>query len=73
MIVLGILIALSMMLSLFIGLGTSGRSQGNAPLPESERFDLEYEGAGEPLGALDPGTVGPVALIPVGAIAPPIS
>ncbi len=73
MIILGILIALSMMLSLFVGLGSSRRGQGNAPLPESERFDLEYEGAGEPISALDPGTVEQVAAIPVGAIAPPLS
>jgi hypothetical protein len=39
MIVLGILIALSMMLSLFIGLGTSG-SRGNAPLPFEEFYEI---------------------------------
>lgn len=39
MIVLGILIAISMMLSLFIGLGTSG-SRGNAPLPMEEYFEI---------------------------------
>lgn len=72
MIVLGILIALSMILSLFVGLGASGDA-GNAPLPESERFDLEFEGSGDPIGALDPGTVGPTSWIHFGAIAPPLS
>ena len=49
MIVLGILIALSMLFSLFVGLGGSGGQSGNTPLPESERF----EAPAEPLGALD--------------------
>ena len=71
MIVLGILIALSMMLSLFAGLGSS-RSR-NAPLPDSERFELNYEDALEPLGALDAGVWGPVAAIPLGALPGPIS
>lgn len=72
MIILGILIAISMMLSLFVGLGTS-RDQGNAPLPDSERFDLEYEAGTGPVGALEPGTVLPIASLPVGATAPPLS
>ena len=59
MIVLGILIALSMLLSLFVGLGGRRSSAGNAPLPESERF----EAPAEPLGALD---VDGVSLVLVG-------
>ncbi len=39
MIVLGILIALSMMLSLFIGLGAGG-NHGNAPLPIEEFYEI---------------------------------
>lgn len=73
MIILGILIAISMMLSLFVGLGSSRSRRGNAPLPESVRFDLENEGLGEPIGALDPGTVQPATSLPVGATAPPSS
>jgi predicted nucleic acid-binding Zn ribbon protein len=70
MIVLGILIALSMMLSLIVGLGSSG---SNAPLPESERYEMNYEDALEPLGALDAGAGSPIAAIPLGVAAGPIS
>ena len=49
MIVLGILIALSMLVSLIAGLG-SGSSTGNAPLPENERIEEIYV---EPLSAID--------------------
>jgi hypothetical protein len=57
MIVFGIIIALSMIFSLFVGLGGGGTTGGNAPLPESERF----EAPAEPLGALD-GQLAPLAL-----------
>ena len=67
LVVLGILIALSMLFSLFVGLGSSGRStSGNAPLPESERF----EAPAEPVGALD-GQVAPVAMISQSTTGPP--
>ncbi|MGD8583902.1 MAG: hypothetical protein PVJ75_00970 [Chloroflexota bacterium] len=59
-IVVGIIIALSMLLSLFVGLGSSGRSSSsssNAPLPESERFEAPVQ----PLGALD-GQPAPLAM-----------
>ncbi len=56
MIVFGIIIALSMIFSLFVGLGGGG-APSNAPLPESERF----EAPAEPLGALD-GPLAPLAL-----------
>jgi hypothetical protein len=65
MMVLGILIALSMLFSLFVGLSSSGDS-GNAPLPESERF----EAPGEPLGALDAPAL-PLALASPSATGPP--
>lgn len=58
MIVFGIIIALSMIFSLFVGLGGGGfGDSGNAPLPESERF----EAPAEPLGAAD-GQLSPLAL-----------
>lgn len=67
MIVLGIVIALSMLFSLFVGLGSSGSSSsGNAPLPESERF----EAPAEPLGALD-GQPVPLALVSPSTAGPP--
>jgi hypothetical protein len=68
MIVLGILIALSMLISLFAGLGGSRRSSsstGNAPLPESERFEAPVapvsalDGPGLPLAMASPLTTGP--------------
>lgn len=71
MIVLGILIAISMLLSLFVGLGSSGRN--NSPLPENERFEPALEGVNEPIGANDAGFALPVAGIPVGALAPPLA
>lgn len=71
MIILGIIIALSMLFSLFVGLGGS-RSQGNAPLPESERFNETLVNPKESIGALDAGSVAPLAQIPVGATAPPL-
>jgi hypothetical protein len=49
MIVLGILIALSMLASLIVGLGSGG---ANAPLPESERMEEIYI---EPVSAIDGG------------------
>lgn len=49
MIVLGILIALSMMLSLFIGLG-SGGGFGNDPLPFEEIYEI---GMAVPAKAMD--------------------
>ena len=66
MLVLGILIALSMIFSLFVGLSGGGDPTGNAPLPESERF----EAPAEPLGALD-GLAEPVALASPSASGPP--
>jgi hypothetical protein len=54
MLVLGIIIALSMLASLIVGLG-SGGSQGNAPLPESERIEEIYI---EPVSAIDGGQPG---------------
>ncbi len=72
MIVLGVIIAFSMLLSLFVGLGSSRRGS-NAPLPESERFEPALEGASEPIGANDAGIAQPVAGIPVGALAPPMT
>ena len=70
MIVLGIIIALSMLFSLFVGLGSSG-DPSNAPLPESERFNETLVDPAETIGALDAGTAAPIALLPVGAMAPP--
>ena len=68
MIVLGILIALSMLASLFVGLsGSRGGSIGNAPLPESERF----EAPAEPIGAVD-GEVVPLALASPSTAGPPV-
>ena len=68
MIVLGILIALSMLFSLFVGLGGGGGSTGgNAPLPESERF----EAPAEPLGALDVDGV-PLAMVGPSTAGPPV-
>jgi hypothetical protein len=68
MLVLGILIALSMLVSLIAGLGGGSDPTGNSPLPESERFEAPVE----PIGALDsaplplamasPSTTGPPAL-----------
>lgn len=67
MIVLGILIALSMLASLIVGLGSGGQDiSGNAPLPESERF----EAPAEPLGAVD-GEVAPLALASPSTAGPP--
>ena len=71
MIVLGILIAISKLLSLFIGLGSSG--SGQAPLPENERFEPAVEGVTEPIGINDAGFAMPVAGFPVGALAPPVA
>ena len=51
MIILGILIALSMLVSLIAGL-SSGGSHTNAPLPESERIEEIYI---EPVSAIDSG------------------
>ena len=65
MIVLGILIALSMLFSLFVGLGSSG-DPTNAPLPESERFEAPVE----PVGALD-GEAVPLALASPSTAGPP--
>ena len=66
MIVLGILIAMSMLASLIVGLGSGGGSQsGNSPLPESERFEAPAEpvgaldGEGVPLVLASPSTAGP--------------
>ncbi len=64
MIVLGILIALSMLASLIVGLGSGGGT--NAPLPESERF----EAPAEPVGAMD-GEVVPLALVSPSTAGPP--
>jgi len=70
MIVLGILIALSMLISLVAGLGGSRRSSstsGNTPLPESERFEAPVapvgalDGPGMPLAMASPSTAGPPA------------
>jgi hypothetical protein len=67
MIVLGILIALSMLFSLFVGLGGGGGDHtGNAPLPESERF----EAPAEPLGAVDVDGV-PLAMVGPSTVGPP--
>ena len=66
MIVLGILIALSMLFSLFVGLGSSGDNSGNSPLPESERFEEPVE----PVGALD-GEAVPLALASPSTAGPP--
>jgi hypothetical protein len=66
MIVLGILIALSMLASLIVGLGSGGGQSSNAPLPESERF----EAPAEPLGA-DDGEVAPLALASPSMAGPP--
>lgn len=67
MIVLGIIIALSMLFSLFVGLGSSGSSSSsNAPLPESERF----EAPDAPLGAVD-GQPMSLALVSLSATGPP--
>lgn len=67
MIVLGIIIALSMLFSLFVGLGGSRRSStSNAPLPDSERFDAPVE----PVGAID-GQQAPLAPIGPSAAGPP--
>ena len=66
MIVLGILIALSMLFSLFVGLGGGGQA-GNAPLPESERF----EAPAEPLGAADV-EVAPLAMASPSTAGPPL-
>jgi len=71
MIVLGIIIAFSMLLSLFVGLGS--RSSGNRPLPESEQFEPALEGVREPISANDTGFALPVDGIPVGALAPPLT
>ena len=49
MIVLGIIIALSMLASLIVGLG-SGGANSNAPLPEDERMEEIYV---EPVSAID--------------------
>ena len=70
MIVLGILIALSMLLSLIVGLGSGG---SQAPLPENERFEPAIEEVNEPIGINDAGSALPVAGIPVGALAPPMA
>ena len=51
MIILGILIALSMLVSLIAGL-SSGGIRSNAPLPESERIEEIYI---EPVSAIDSG------------------
>ena len=67
MIVLGMLIALSMLFSLFVGLGGGGGDPtGNAPLPESERF----EAPAEPIGAAD-GELTPLALASPSTAGPP--
>ncbi|HSG17813.1 MAG TPA: hypothetical protein VLE70_16025 [Anaerolineae bacterium] len=69
MIVLGILIALSMLFSLFVGLGGGGSdSLGNSPLPESERFEVPAE----PVGALDVG-LSPLAMIGPSTAGPPLA
>ena len=68
MIVLGIVIALSMLFSLFVGLGGGGDTSGNAPLPESERF----EAPAEPLGAFD-GLIAPLALASPSTAGPPVT
>lgn len=68
MIVLGILIALSMLFSLFVGLGGGSTTGGNAPLPESERF----EAPAEPIGAAD-GELSPLALASPWTTGPPAS
>lgn len=66
MIVLGIVIALSMLFSLFVGLSGS-RSSSNAPLPESERFEAPAGPIGaveselSPLAMNSPSTAGPPA------------
>jgi hypothetical protein len=65
MLVLGIIIALSMLVSLIAGLGTSGRDN-NAPLPEGELFEQIHI---EPVSAIDgdlPGLVYALA-----ALSPP--
>jgi len=51
MFVLGILIALSMILSLIVGLGSGGASHGNAPLP----FENWYHEAAESSGSISVG------------------
>ncbi len=56
MIILGLIIAFSMMLSLIVGLGSSGRSR-NAPLPDGGQIEEIYT---EPVGAID-GSIAPVA------------
>ena len=70
MIVLGIIIALSMLASLIVGLGSGG---SNAPLPENERFNETLVDPADSIGALDVGSGAPVAMIPVGATAPPLA
>ena len=68
MLVLGILIALSMLFSLIVGLGSGGGDgTGNAPLPESERF----EAPAEPVGAAD-GEVMPLAMVGPSTVGPPV-
>ncbi len=71
MIVLGIIIAFSMLLSLFVGLGS--RSRSNAPLPESEQFEPALEGVSEPISVNDTGFALLVDGLPVGALAPPLT
>jgi len=55
MIVLGMLIALSMILSLFVGLGQS-RSDGNAPLPPDQLYEFEHYGEIQELSATNQGS-----------------
>ncbi len=56
MIILGLVIAFSMMLSLIVGLGSSGRRR-NAPLPDGGQIEEIYA---EPVGVID-GSLAPVA------------
>jgi hypothetical protein len=60
--VLGILIALSMILSLIVGLGSGGATHGNAPLP----FENWYHEAAELNGSVSVGGVSTEAERPAG-------
>lgn len=65
MIIFGILIALSMVLSLIVGLG-SGASLSNAPVPQEQQLEELYF---EPVGMIDGGqpSVGLVLAAPAPA------
>lgn len=67
-IIFGLIIALSMILSLVVGLGSRGRSS-NAPLPP----DFPAEELGEPIGSVDGGSPAAIAAVLPGAAAPPFS